>query len=189
MKNIRHTLLILALLGAPAAHGAPWQPTDAESDAFVEAYAFTNLNALTDEALALKVQSGGMSSELAACVRDKVQWSKVLPPLRPIVAKTFSSRQNLEQATAFFNSPTGGKIKEIGAQILRNALRTKFPGERKPVPPSVQTTKEDEAAAGNFFESPAGKDFNRFVAEGQPHMAKMDLLTPATEECVHAKAR
>ena len=190
MKLIRYAVLALALAAGSAAHAAPaqkWRPADADSDAFVRAYAFTVMEALMDEALAVKVDTGKITPAVAACLRKNIQLDNLYRPLRPYVASTFTSQQSLAQATAFFMSPTGIKMKKFGAQQLRNALRQSS-GAPRPVAaaePALAATAEDAATTHKFAESQAGKDFNRFVVAGLSHLGEVDVFGDAAAKCVH----
>lgn len=191
MKLVRYALLALALAAASAAIHAepapPWRPTDAESDAFVRAYAFTVMEALMDEALRMKVDAGKITPAVAACLRQNMQLGNLYQPLRPYVAATFRSKQNLAQATAFFQTPTGIKMKNFGAQQLRNALRQSAgaPGAAADPAPKLTATRADAAATRKFSESQAGKDFNRFVVDGLSHLGEVDVFGDAAAKCVH----
>jgi hypothetical protein len=184
MKFMRYALLALALL-APAAQAGQWKPSVAESDAFVKAYAYTVMRALMEEGLDLKVESGKVSLALAACLKQKMQLSALLVPLRPIVASSFSSRQSLRQATAFFRSPTGLKIKASGAQELRDMLRQHAGATPRLArdTPQLVATPADAAAADRFSRSQAGRDFQKFVGDGLPRLGAVDVFGTATEEC------
>ncbi len=180
----RALLLTLAILAVPV-HAAPWQPKDAEADAFIKSYSFDSLKALAEEALAFSADSGKISPELAACARDKLPMREVLPGLRPIVAASFSSDATLKQATGFFLSSTGIKLKEFGLQSLRQVLRAKWRGQQPPqiasLPPGFN--QADMASTQAFNDSLAGKEFGKFVSEGLPKMPKVDLIAMAVNAC------
>lgn len=187
---LRYVLLALALalVSFPAQAGT-WRPTDAESDAFVRAYAFTVMAALMEEAIALKVEAGKMTPAVGTCLRKKMALGELFVPLRPIVAGSFSSRKNLKQATVFFTSPAGVKLKTFGARQLRVALREASGAAPDPAQGAqFNATQEEAMAAQKFAQSAAGKEFDRFVEAGLPEMGKVDVFGPVAEECVHASA-
>jgi hypothetical protein len=186
MKNAVFASCAVALaLVASVAQAGNWRPTPAESDAFVRAYAFTVMQAVMEEGLEMKVESGKVTPPVAACLRKKMQLDKLLVPLRPIVAANFTSRKNLARATAFFLSPTGIKINQLSAQQLRNALRQASNSKQAAHDVQFVVTHKDVVAADKFNHSAAGREFTRFVDEGLPKLSTVDVFGDAVEKCVH----
>ena len=190
MKFVRYALLALALFSA-AAQAGRWQPAAAESDAFVKAYAYTVMRALMEEGLDLKVESGKVPPALAACLKQRMQLDALLAPLRPFVASSFGSRKSLREATAFFRSPAGMKMKAFGAQHLRDMLRQNAGAAPRPAgaAPQFEATAADAAAVDRFARSQAGRDFEKFVADGMPQLGEVDVFGTAVEACAKQAGR
>lgn len=189
MKTFLHSAVLAALATlAMSAHAAPWQPADADADAFIESYSFESLKTLAEEALTFSVESGKISPELAACARDKLPMRELLPALRPIVATSFSSDSSLKQATGFFLSSTGIKLKNYGIKTLRDTMHAKLHGQQPPkmadLPPDFN--RADMASTNAFNTSAAGKEFSKFVTEGLPKMPKVNLIAMAVNECTRS---
>lgn len=184
VKFVRYALLGLVLF-APAALAAHWQPTAAESDAFIRAYGYPVMRALMEEGLDLKVQSGKVSPALAACLKRNMQLDALLAPLRPFVAHTFTSRRSLRRAAAFFRSSAGMKVKAYRVQVWRERLRETSAVQPPPAgdTPQFDATPAESAAASRFFRSQAGKDFENFERAGTPALGAVDVFGTAVERC------
>lgn len=184
MKFVRYALLLLAFFSATAQAGRS-QPTYAESDAFIKAYAYPVMRGLMDEGLDLKVKAGKVSPALAACLKQHMHLDALLAPMRPFVTRTFSSRNSLRRATRFFRSAAGKKVTAYRAQIWRERLRENSGVEPRPDGdvPQYDATPAESAAASGFFRSQAGKDFENFELAGTPALGSIDVFGSATEQC------
>jgi hypothetical protein len=183
-------LLIVAMLLFSTCCDAS-QPSPAQSDAFIQVYSFDVLEAIVDESLIYKVESGQLNEAQAACARGKIKLNDLLPRTRPIVTAIFQDANTLNEATAFFSSSTGKKLKDFGKTTLRGILRAKLRGQQPPASASVPPafSQQDAEAALQFNNSPAGQQFGRFVREGLPQMRRDDLIEPAIASCVGPKSK
>jgi hypothetical protein len=134
-----------------------------DSDAFIKAYSFDVLQALADANLGHKVDSGQLTKRQAECARASIPWEDMLPPARPIVADAFQDSRTVNQATEFFLSPTGIKLREFGTATLKDIMKAKASGQPPPpsasIPPSF--TEQDVRIAANFNNSVVGQQFGR----------------------------
>lgn len=183
MRILGSIQIATMLLYTAASYALP--PSNAESDAFIKAYSFDVLKALVDENLAFKVESRQLTKAHADCARMKINLNHLLSQARPIVSATFKDSEAVNQATAFFSSPTGTKLKDFGIATLRDFLRAKLRGQQPAASPSVPPTftEQDIRVATDFNNSPAGQQFVRFVSEGLPQLRRVDQLEPALVSC------
>lgn len=180
---------MLALLLA-AGRSFAIQPSDAQADAFLRAYSFDALKALATEGLAMKVASKTLTQAQADCIRGRLNFEVILPTSRPIVAATFGDAALVDQATAFFSSPTGLKLKAFNIATLQSYLRAKQKGEPPPAAPAVPPSfsAKDVQIASAFNDSDAGQAFARFVRNGLPRLPKNDVMAAAVSACQAAPA-
>ena len=161
------------------------QPSDAQSDAFLRAYSFDALKALATESLTIKVASKTLTQAQADCIRGRLNFEAILPMSRRIVAGIFGDAALVDQATAFFSSPTGVKLRAFNIATLQSYLRAKQNGQSPPsvpaVPPSYSA--KDVQIATAFNDSPAGQAFARFVQNGLPRLPKNDVMAAAASAC------
>lgn len=187
MRLARLILTLLALLLSTACYAAPVSDTDA--DDFIKAYSFDVVQALVDVNLSHRVDSGQLTKAQAECAKTSIRWDDFLTRARPIVADTFPDSRTVSQATEFFLSPTGTKLKEFGITTLKDILKAKAVGRQPPPPASLPPsfTAEDVRVAGAFNNSVVGQRFGLFVTEGLPKLQRVDLLGPAIASCkVHS---
>ena len=177
-------LIFLALLFAAGPSFAT-PPTDAQSDAFLRAYSFDALKVLATEGLTVRVASKALTPAQADCIRGRLDFEAILPMSRPMVAAMFQNAALVDQATAFFSSPTGLKLKAFNIETLRNYLRAKQHGEPPPSVPAVPPTfsANDAQIASTFNDSPAGQAFTRFVQNGLPRLPKNEVMAAAVSKC------
>ena len=179
----KHLALVFAVLSGSA---LAEPPSDKELGAFLQAYMdFPAMKSASAEALSAGVQRGKVTQEQARCIQALITPAAVLKAAKPILLDAFPDAAMVREATAFYSSPTGKKMKDFDAAILRTRVGASARGTRPPPIPSVPPTfsDQDAQASAAFKASAARQAVTRLLNEGLPRLEKRGSQSPAVTEC------
>lgn len=186
LSSTTRVLFLTGFLAAlTATVDAAQQFSAPDAEAFVRAYRLHDgLRVVLDERIKLMEEKGQISPKQISCLEGSVPLERIVSMTEPAIAASFSSRENLGAATAFFQSSAGAKTVAQGIETARAVVRAKMRG--LPVPevradPSL--SRGELISINQFFGSVPGKEFASFVSNRLPELQRVDLFTPAVERC------
>jgi hypothetical protein len=184
-STITGVLFFAGFLSALGANVDAAQFSVPEAEAFVRAYRlYDGLRVVLDERIRLMEEKGQISPKQRNCLEGSVPLERIVGMTEQAITASFSSRENLGTATAFFQSSAGTKIVAQGIETARTTVRAKMRGLPVPEVKADPNLSRDELVSINqFFGSVAGNEFAAFVSNRLPALQRVDLFTPAVERC------
>ncbi len=175
----------VAALSVANAWAQPAAITDRDITDFLSAYRVADATrVMLDEVTREQVDSGKLSREMAACLRERFPMGQIETIMAPVIRQAYADPQQLRATTEYLRSPLGAKLMEGTLVLLRESLWRQQRGQQD-IPPGwpASFSREDVRSVANFGLTPAGQTFKRFSDEWLPKMQRHNLFRETQEGC------